>query len=306
MGKRGGESQGGNRNKKYRQSGFIDPNTAGVYATCNRGRELGCRKELMNLLSEKCEQWYPDWEQKVEVEEEDEKELSVEEQVQKELASMKKEKTAKTTVFLPIDLSCECTIFVKIRKPVEPAEFIHRICQEAQELGVKKSRFIQKLTPITYSVSASLEEIKKLAAIVLKPHFHNEEGQKPLKFAIQVTRRNFNQIPKEEIIQTVAACVGKEQGHSVDLKKYDKLILVECFKSNIGMSVVSDYLRLEKFNLQQIFEKNMKDNKSSRVKPEEPEKKEEKEEKDSVKRDENVGEKKETAEGEEKEETEAK
>ncbi|PVH14488.1 uncharacterized protein CXQ87_002629 [Candidozyma duobushaemuli] len=268
MGKRGGESQGGNRNKKYKQSGFIDPNTAGVYATCNRGRELGCRKELLNLLSEKCEQWYPDWESKAEVDDEDDKDLSVEEQVQKELASMKKEKTAKSTIFSPIDLSCECTVFVKIRKPVEPAEFIHRICQEAKDSGVKKSRFIQKLTPVTFSVSASLEEIKKLAAIVLKPHFHKEEGQEPLKFAIQVTRRNFNQIPKEEIIQTVAGCVGKDHGHTVDLKKYDKLILVDCFKSNIGMSVVSDYLQLEKFNLQQIFEKNMKDSKSSRVNPE--------------------------------------
>lgn len=268
MGKRGGEPQGGNRNKKYKQSGFIDPNTAGVYATCNRGRELGCRKELLNLLSERCEQWYPNWELKAEVDDEDDKELSVEEQVQKELASMKKEKTAKSTIFLPIDLSCECTVFVKIRKPVEPAEFIHRICQEAKDLGEKKSRFIQKLTPVTFSVSASLEEIKKLAAIVLKPHFHKEEGQEPLKFAIQVTRRNFNQIPKEEIIQTVAGCVGKDHGHTVDLKKYDKLILVDCFKSNIGMSVVSDYLQLEKFNLQQIFEKNMKDSKSSRVNPE--------------------------------------
>lgn len=288
MGKRGGESQGGNRNKKYKQSGFIDPNTAGVYATCNRGRELGCRKELLNLLAEKCEQWYPDWELKAEVDEEDDKELSVEEQVQKELASMKKEKTAKSTIFLPIDLSCECTVFVKIRKPVEPAEFIHRICQEAKDLGVKKSRFIQKLTPVTFSVSASLEEIKKLAAIVLKPHFHKEEGQEPLKFAIQVTRRNFNQIPKEEIIQTVAGCVGKDHGHTVDLKKYDKLILVDCFKSNIGMSVVSDFLELEKFNLQQIFEKNMKDNKSSRVNPEgnsdKKEIKEESEDKKDVKK----------------------
>lgn len=268
MGKRGGESQGGNRNKKYKQSGFIDPNTSGIFATCNRGRELGCRKELMNLLSEKCEQWYPDWEQKVEEDDkEDEKELSVEEQVQKELASMKKEKSAKTTVFLPIDLSCECLVFIKIRKPVEPAEFIHRICQEALLLREKKTRFTQKITPITTSVSASIEELKKLATIVLGPHFHKEEGQEPVKFAIQVTRRNFNTLEKDEIIQTIAAAVGKEHGHKVDLKNYDKLIMVECFKNNIGMSVVSDYLQFEKFNLQQIFEKNMKSNETSRVNP---------------------------------------
>lgn len=267
MAKRGGQAQGGNRNKKYKQSGFIDPNTSGLFATCNRGKEAGCRKELMNLLAEKCDQWYPDWETRVEEEESDSKtELSVEDQIQQELASLKKEKTSKSTIFLPIDLGCECLVFIKIRKPVQPAEFVLRICEEAMQLGEKKTRFTQKITPITTSVSASIEELKKLAADVLKPHFHKEKDQEPLKFAIQVTRRNFNTLEKEEIIQTIAGCVGKEHGHVVDLKNYDKLILVECFKNNIGMSVVTDYLRYEKFNLQQIFEKNMKNNETSRVK----------------------------------------
>lgn len=268
MGKRGAESQGGNKNKKYKQSGFIDPNTSGVYATCNRGREAGCRKELMNLLSTKCEEWYPDWEKSVGDEtEQDEKEFSVEDQIKQELASLKKEKSAKTTLFLPIDLGCECLVFIKIRKPVEPAEFIRRICKEALQLREKQTRLTQKLTPITYSVSASIDELKKLAHMVLEPHFHQKEGQKALKFAIQVTRRNFNTLEKDDIIKTIATCVGHEYGHKVDLKNYDKLILVECFKNNVGMSVVSEYFPLEKFNLQQIFEKNMKENEASRVNP---------------------------------------
>ena len=89
---------------------------------------------------------------------------------------------------------------------------------------------------------------------VLKPHFHQED-QQPIKYAIRTTQRNHNVLNRDEIIQTVAEQVGKN--HPVDLKDYDKLILVECFKSSLGMAVVSDFDQLERFNLQQIFEKTI-------------------------------------------------
>lgn len=279
MGKRKTES-GGNRNKKYKVSGFIDPNTCGVYATCNRGREQGCRKELMNLFSEKLDLWYPGWEDKVEDDQEEQKEeevnkdedkkvqLSVEDKIKQELAELNgpnpKEKKSSHAVLQPIDLGCECLVFIKTKKPVEPAELVHKLCEESAASRAKNTRFTQKLTPITFSVSASMSELIKLAEKVLKPHFHAED-QKPVTFAIQVTRRNFNTLEKDEIIKTIANCVGRDHGHKVDLKKYEKLIMVECYKNNIGMSVVEDYLRYEKFNLQQIFEKDMGETSMSRV-----------------------------------------
>lgn len=274
MGKRSNDSAGGQR-KKYKVSGVIDPGTLGVFATCNRGREQRCRKELLALLMDKIEKWYPDWEEKVE-DDEEEVEENLEDKIQKELEELKKPaKSGKKQIIEPIDLSCECLIFLKIRKPVEPADLVHRLCTEAYELGVKTTRVTQKLTPITYSVSASKEELEKLAEKVLKPHFHNED-QKPLKFAIQVSRRNFNALEKEDIINTIASKVGRERGHTVDLKNYDKLILVECFKSNIGMSVVDDYRKLERYNPEQIFDKHGKSS-VSRVKPQEDSKEAQKE-----------------------------
>lgn len=266
MGKRKADSGSGNRNKKYKVSGFIDPNTSGVYATCNRGRELGCRKELVRLLSEKIEELYPNWkeqigddesdkESKEPKEEAEKKELTVEEQVENELKLMKKEKSAKGhPLLVPMELGCECLVFVKTKKPAVAVELVHSLCEEAYESKQKNTRFTQKLSPIESSVSASAEELEKLAKTVLKPHFHQED-QKPVKFAIQVTRRNFNSLEKEDIIKQIAKLVGTEHGHSVDLKNYDKLIMVECYKTNVGMAVVSDFQKLDKFNLQQIFEK---------------------------------------------------
>lgn len=288
MGKRRSDSGNGNKNKKYKVSGFIDPNTSGIYATCNRGRELGCRKELVNLLSAQIEKLYPDWEQQIEDEEEekheeekgsettdvapvkdgkDGKELSVEDQIKQELEEMKGPKGRKKSahpLLHPMELGCECLVFVKVRKPVAPVDLVHALCEEAFTTKQKNTRFTQKLTPITYSVSASMEELTKLAEKVLKPHFH-VENQDPVKFAIQVTRRNFNTLEKDDIIKHVATAVGRENNHKVDLKNYDKLILVECYKNNIGMSVVTDFKKYDKFNLQQIFEKDMGESTLSRV-----------------------------------------
>ncbi|KAK6205279.1 thump domain-containing protein [Scheffersomyces amazonensis] len=276
MGKRKGNGgNDGGKKKKFKASGFVDPNTSGIYATCNRGREQQCRKELMNLFSEKIEEYF-DLDKEVSDDEEEEndeiekKELSIEDQIKQELNDMKEEKKSKKALLQPIELGCECLIFIKTRRPIDPEELVTRICQEGYESNIKTTRYTQKLSPVTYSVSPTIEEIKKLALRVLAKHFHQPKDiQKPLKFAIQINKRNFNAIPKDNIIKAVAECVGREHGHQVDLKNYDKLIMVECYKTNVGMSVVDNYLKYEKFNLQQIFEKNLPDDSSdstSRVK----------------------------------------
>lgn len=258
MGKRKNASGGADKSKRFKAGGFIDPGTSGIFATCNRGREQQCRKELMNLFAETAERYYGVEEADAASDQESESELSIEDQIKREVQEITEKKDTKTERLKPIDLDCECLVFIKTRRPIAPESFVERLCEELKASHTKSTRFTQRLTPITFSASASVEEIKKLALRVLKPHFHQPENQ-PLKYAIQVSRRNFNSIPKDDIIRAIAECVGREHGHCVDLKQYDKLILVECYKSNVGMSVVSGYLEHEKFNLQQIFEKGMEE-----------------------------------------------
>lgn len=276
MGKRS-RSDGGGAHKKFKSSGFIDPGTKGIYATCMKGKELQCKKELLNLFSQKLEEYYDLEAFKDEGEEADAEgdaeapaEVDIEDEIKKELAEFKDNSNSKKVFLKPVDLGCGSLVFVKTKRPIEPDVFVEKICQECLDSKQKSTRYTQKLTPIVDSVSASIDELKKLAKQVLAPHFHKEKDQQPLKFAIQVTKRNFNVIPRDEIIKNIAECVGRDHGHKVDLKNYDKLILVECFKSNIGMSVVSNYERLERYNLQQIYEKNSEDDNSlSRVNPKE-------------------------------------
>lgn len=201
-----------------------------------------------------------------------EHDLSVEESIQRELAELKNARKGvgengekKKEILQFIDLNCECVIFCKTRKPVVPEKFVERIIKDLAEPSnmEKRTRYIQKLTPITSSCSSSMEQLVKLAEQVLAPHFHDKDCDKGIKFAVEVTRRNFNALERLDIIKQVVHSVVQDGSyeHSVDLKNYDKLILVECFKNNIGMSVVDgDYTtKYRKYNLQQIYENKVKE-----------------------------------------------
>ncbi|SCW02932.1 LAFE_0F17458g1_1 [Lachancea fermentati] len=274
MAKRSREEGPADRRKKFRfSSGTLEPCVSGIYATCSRKHEKQAAQELGILFQEKLEEYYANELSslnKNEAGDQNSEELSVEDQIKKELEALRsKPKGHKNKEILKfIDLNCECVIFCKTRSPIVPEVFVHKLMEEFSDPKSlqKRTRYVQKLTPITFSCNASLSELEKLCDKVLKPHFHMDNGVN-YTFAIEITRRNFNTIDKMELIQKVASAVGKggKYNHKVDLKNYDKLILVECFKNNIGMSVVdSDYReKFKKYNIQQIFEAKFKDQKEN-------------------------------------------
>ncbi|CCD26884.1 putative tRNA acetyltransferase NDAI_0I03160 [Naumovozyma dairenensis CBS 421] len=285
----GNNNNNNDRNKKRKfkvSSGFLDPGTSGIYATCARRKERQAAQELGLLFEEKLEEIYKDELAELDAADDNteegdnnddkkkgEQELSIEDQIKQELSELK-DHDKKTTLtgekkkdpLQFIDLDCECVIFCKTRKPIVPEEFLHKIIESLADPTnmEKRTRYVQKLTPITYSCSGSMDQLIKLAQRVLAPHFHNADNPTEYKFAVEVSRRNFNSIPKMDIIKQVVieATKGGELGHKVDLKNYDKLILIECFKNNIGMSVVDgDYSKkYRKYNVQQIYEAKFNDN----------------------------------------------
>lgn len=254
--RQGGDNGGAKRNKKarYLPGGVknVEPRYQGIYVSYTRGKENMCKNEVRSMMNEWCEKLYDTTTVEVADDEDDEEGGAddIEAAIAKEVASMK---DTKKDLITPMALGCECMLFVRTRKPVEPVSFVKAICESVKETGVKSTRFTQRLTPVSLTSSASKPELEKLADIVLAPHFH-AENQKPLKFAIRPTLRNFDGLTRDEVIKTVAERVGNEYGHSVDLKSYDKLILVDCFKSSIGMSVVDEFEELDRFNLEQLWQ----------------------------------------------------
>ena len=71
------------------------------------------------------------------------------------------------------------------------------------------------------------------------------------QFAIRPNIRSHNTLKRDQVIEIVAKAVGP--GHKVNLKDYDKMILVDIFKNVVGMAVVdSDFDKLKRFNLAEI------------------------------------------------------
>jgi len=54
------------------------------------------------------------------------------------------------------------------------------------------------------------------------------------------------------VIQIVGSVIGRE--HIVSLKDYEVLIMVETVKNITGMSVVRDFDRLRRFNVEQLYD----------------------------------------------------
>ena len=138
------------------------------------------------LFEEKFLELYGDIKDEEDENENDKKEeeLSIEDQIKKELQEIKGEEfskhsstgeTKKKDPITFIDLNCECVTFCKTRRPIVPEEFVLSIMEDLADPKnmVKRTRYVQKLTPITYSCNAKMEQLIKLANLVIGPHFHD-------------------------------------------------------------------------------------------------------------------------------------
>ncbi|CDO51616.1 similar to Saccharomyces cerevisiae YGL232W TAN1 Putative tRNA acetyltransferase [Geotrichum candidum] len=274
MAKRKGDNNnmGSNKKSKKLSGANVEPGWSGIYVTCVRGKEAACKNEIVRIFDDYAHEFYgPELQRYLEdlkAEEEnapaaEEKQVFIEDLVAQEIAELKDANQAyktreekKKEFFSGYEIGCECVIFIRTRKPIDPVDLVLRICRDTQKTGTKRSRYAQRLTPVSLTGVATAEGFRKLAETVLNPIFHSGSPDQPAyKFAIRPTLRNHSILGRDEIIKTLAEIVCRSDGHSVDLKQYDKMIIVECYKSSIGMSVVDEFDSLERLNIQQIFEK---------------------------------------------------
>ena len=101
--------------------------------------------------------------------------------IEQELSNMRpgKPKARKTFSIVPADV--ECLLFIKTMKPVEPVEFVRKICQDARDctdIMKRKTRYVNRLTPVSNMDKSSENGIVKVARSVMAPYFHlvEEEG----------------------------------------------------------------------------------------------------------------------------------
>ena len=212
----------------------IEPGDAGIWATCDMGKEGKCTSDLRDLFEEYAAKLYGESNGEDDAADDDDAEqVDIETEINNEIQGLKSRSTKKEALFQPVKIDIQCVLFFKTHPPVEPVEFVHRICKDALEGTTKRHRWVKRLTPMTMMGKATTDGLEKVAMSVLRPIFHSE-GSPPKKFAIRPTRRNHNVMKRDEIIKQIARTVGPK--HSVDLKNYDHLILVDVYRVSSSQS----------------------------------------------------------------------
>ncbi|KAL9592529.1 MAG: hypothetical protein Q9179_006625 [Wetmoreana sp. 5 TL-2023] len=221
---------------KFSNAPSIEPGDAGIWVTCDMHKEGLCTVELKGFFAECAKSFYgeatssDDHMANANVQGASD---DIEAEIRREVSGMQDSK--QDSLFVPVKLDIPCVLFFKTRAPVEPVSFVHNVCEAAtNEDTRRKTRFVKRLTPMTRMGKATKKSLEEVA-----------------KFAIRPTIRNHHAIERDEIIKRVADLVGER--HTVDLKNYDRMILVDVYRNVLGMSVVgSDFEKLKRFNLAEI------------------------------------------------------
>ncbi|KAK8053388.1 hypothetical protein PG996_012689 [Apiospora saccharicola] len=268
----------------------LDIGDVGFWFTCQRNKEIKALDEVVAMCDEYGEKLYG-IKPMMEDDNDSEDEGDIEAAIQKEVAGIKKQassnKTLDTSSFAPMRLSLDCLLFVKTKQPVDPRQFARKVCEDAMLVTDRKqrrSRFLNRITPITLMGSATKVGIEETARIVLAPEFDlipagEESGtlgrrtsralrmkQWPdalsdmqftdlitIQYAIRVSSRAQSNLKTQDVIKLIASLIGPR--HKVDLTNPDKFILVEIFQTFCGMSVVEgDWNELKRYNIRELYE----------------------------------------------------
>ncbi|KAG9243434.1 hypothetical protein BJ878DRAFT_543263 [Calycina marina] len=243
----------------------IEPGDQGIWATCAKGQEGRATGELFTMFAECAERFYgilaaP--EENLGGDDEDDEDVDIEASIKKEMATIG-ESRKQPKLFSSVRTNAPCVLFFKTRAPIDPCEFVHRICNEiVADPKVKRLKYINRLTPMILMGRATESGLQEVGKMVLAKHFRlsgddvqkesgTDEGVLP-SYAIRPTIRTHRELQRDVVIKAVANMV--DNAHGVNLTKPDKVILVEIYQTVCGMSVVGDdWEALKRYNISELY-----------------------------------------------------
>ncbi|KAK2044272.1 THUMP domain-containing protein [Colletotrichum somersetense] len=260
----------------------------GIWVTFARGMDGKAISEF-NLLCDEYGKTMYDISPPDEGVESDNEAEDIEASIKKELDGISAGSKSKSKRnFKAIKAGIECVFFMKTRDPVDPVELCRRICQDASlctDLKERKTKYINRLTPVTFVDKASENGVARVARKALAAHFEltmdplprdtgseikggsveaevgteyvREQQPKSVltysQYAIRPSIRSNTSLDRDELISQIAKTVNPR--HKVNLTNPDKVVLVDVFQSFCGMSVIesSDWDGLKKLNVNELY-----------------------------------------------------
>ncbi|KAJ3045582.1 hypothetical protein HDV00_009239 [Rhizophlyctis rosea] len=236
----------------------VEPGMAGVLAMTQLGRERDATNELNKLFTEYADKLYgSDDATEGASGDAEEKETSIEDAFASELSSYKKPK--KTKRFYSLTTSIDCVVFFRVLPPIDPAHLVHTIMIDLANTKRKKTRFAVRLIPITKTCHASIPAIVELTKELTGDVFPKEEGKdgegEGKSWMLEFKSRWNDNITRERLIQHVPELIPDR--YKVDLGNPDIVLSYQVLKHICGMSILRDYVKFRRYNLEAILSKGL-------------------------------------------------
>ncbi|KAI1735163.1 hypothetical protein F4680DRAFT_453256 [Xylaria scruposa] len=268
------KSKGGNQGKwmtpshKAKLSAIkgraLEVGDMGFWVTCQRQKEMRAADEILSICEDYAQKLFGINTDAAADEDQDQEPEDIEDAIEKELAAMKKPASKpKDGPFDLLRMNVDCVLFMRTRAPVDPLVLVREICKDAavaKDRSLWRSRFINKLTPITLTGKATEKGLEDVARKVLAEHFQLAESETETgdsedgacSYAIRPTLRAHTTLKRSDIIDKVAKMISKR--HKVDLRNPDKVIIIEIFQTFVGMSVVGeDWEAMKRYNIHELY-----------------------------------------------------
>ncbi|CAM9648876.1 unnamed protein product [Lampetra fluviatilis] len=241
----------------------LEAGMEGVLLTCNM-QERRCTTEGYQMLNEQADRLYgpekfDDDEEEVggggaadgadKRNDDDDGDDDAEAALQKEVAQIKKRGAATQRRFRAVTSGANNLVFIR-SVGVEPDTLVHGILSELAERRQSKSRHVLRVLPVTASCRAYPADVERAAEAHLPRWF---AAPHRATFQVVYKARNNGNMHREETIKAVAGVVLKLNAENqVDLTEPELTVVVEVIRAVCCLSVVRDYVRLRKYNLQEV------------------------------------------------------
>lgn len=103
--------------------------------------------------------------------EEDDAIDDIESSIEREVASMSN-KQGQQNLFSTVPIDLPCVLFFKVRPPIDPVDFVYRICKEIVSTpGIRRMKYVNRLTPVAMIGRATEKGLDEVGKAVLGKHF---------------------------------------------------------------------------------------------------------------------------------------
>lgn len=150
--------------------------------------------------------------------------------------------------FQAVDTKTSNCIFIKTTLD-HPDELVTKLLNDVLDTGKTKARFILKIFPVLGTCRAVEDKIEKLVEELVSVYF----ADRALGTFATIYKVRCNSLSRDVILPTVGKAVYRACPTSkVDLANPDHVISVDVLNKFACISIMKDFNRLRKYNLQEL------------------------------------------------------